>query len=364
VADKLADNISFARGPDWRNRFALAPLTNLQSNEDGTLGDDEYNFLVRRGEGGFGLVMTCAAHVSKQGQAFPGQLGTFADEQIDGLTRLAAGIKSTGAIASAQLQHAGQRAKPELSGTDVVAPWDIPKRGVRAMTTAEVEQMVQDFIDAAVRCEKAGFDGVELHGAHGYVLCAFMSKDRNNRTDQYGGSYENRTRVYHEIIEGIRKATGPQFQLGLRFSPEKYGYPFEEALRFATEMLQDQRLDYLDMSLWDSFKEPDEEEYHGKRLVDWFSALPRKNVRLGIAGKLFSAHDAKQCMDAGADFVFIGRGAILHPDFPKLATADANFVSDQFPVTCAHLNALAVGPAFVEYLATGWTNYVSDWQES
>ena len=228
------------------------------------------------------------------------------------------------------------------------------------MATAEVEQTVRDFIDAAVRCERAGIDGVELHGAHGYLLCQFLSAERNQRTDRYGGSYENRTRIYHEIVDGIRAATGPQFQLGIRLSPEKYGYPMVESLRFASELLNCGRLDYLDMSLWDSFKRPDEAAYQDRPLLDWFAALPRGGTRLGIAGKLFSSGDARACMEAGADFVLIGRGAILHHDFARRVLDDPGFVADRFPVSTDRLRAESVGTAFVHYLATGWQNYVSD----
>ncbi|WP_068076628.1 NADH:flavin oxidoreductase [Novosphingobium lentum] len=356
----LDQPITFPRGPQWHNRFALAPLTNHQSNADGTLGDDELTFLAKRADGGFGLVMTCAAHVQKGGQGFPGQLGVWSDDHLPGLTRLAAAIRAGGSVSSVQLQHSGERSSAALTGEDVVAPFDRPDRGVRALTTAEVEQLVADFIAAAVRCETAGFDGVELHGAHGYMLCEFLHEERNRRTDRYGGSYENRTRIYHEVIDGIRAATGPQFQLGVRVSPEKYGYGFGDALRFAGELLGGGKLDYLDMSLWDSFKEPDEEPFHGKRLIDWFGQLPRGETRLGVAGKIFSTAEAVDCLSSGADFVFVGRGAILHHDFPRRALADPAFVSATFPVTSAYLASEGVGAAFVNYLATGWKNYVAD----
>ena len=357
---RFADSISFPRGPSWRNRVALAPLTNLQSNADGTLSEDELKFLVARAEGGFGMVMTCAAHVQQSGQGFPGQLGTFSDMHLPGLERLALAIHAGGSVATVQLQHSGIRSKSELSGCEVLAPWDVPDKNIRALTTGEVERLVEDFVAAAVRCEKAGFDGVGLHGAHGYMLCAFLNVDKNHRADRYGGSYENRTRIFHEVIDGIRAATGPDFQLGIRMSPEKYGYPMAEARRFAEELLTGGQLDHLDMSLWDSFKIPDEEEFHSALLIDWVTNLPRGNTRLGVAGKLLSAHDTQDCLDRGADFVLVGRAAILHRDFPMRAIADPEFVSHEFPVSRSYLEAQAVGPAFADYLATQWQNYVSD----
>lgn len=358
---RLGDSITFSRGPAWRNRVALAPLTNWQSHADGTLGDDEFDFLARRAEGGFGLVMTCAAAVQKNGVSFPGQLATYSDAHIAGLTRLADGIRARGSVSSVQLQHAGSRADPRHSEEHAVSPYAYARRNVRALETAEVERLVDDFVAAAVRCERAGIDGVELHGAHGYILCQFLNAEANLRDDGWGGDYAGRTRIYRAIIDGIRAATGPDFQLGVRLSPEKYAYPLDEAIRFATELLGSGQLDYLDMSLWDSFKLPDEEARHPARLIDLFGALPRHaDTRLGVAGHIFSARDAQGCLDAGADFVFFGRGAILHHDMARRAIDDPDFVSRTFPVSRAYLAAESVGPAFQDYLSTGWSNYVAD----
>src|SRR5512139_4257299 len=120
----LHDPVDFARGPAMRNRFFLSPLTNLQSHPDGTLSDDEYRWLTKRAKGGFGLTMTCAAHVQAQGQGFPGQLGIWSDMHIEGLTRLAQGIKAAGSLGFVQLHHAGMRSPPALIGTQPVCPSD------------------------------------------------------------------------------------------------------------------------------------------------------------------------------------------------------------------------------------------------
>src|SRR5271155_4778780 len=219
----LYSPLTLARGPAWRNRFMLAPLTNSQSHADGTISDDEFNWLTYRATGGFGLVMTCAAHVQAAGQGFPGQLGVFSDDHLPGLTRLAAEIKAQGAVSSVQLHHAGLRSPEALIGERPVGPSPDAETNTRELSTEEVEQLTEDFIAAAVRSEKAGFDGVELHGAHGYILCAFLSPDTNRRTDRYGGSPENRARIIFDIIKGVRERTRPDFQLGLRISPERFG---------------------------------------------------------------------------------------------------------------------------------------------
>lgn len=348
--------MTFAHGPAMANRFMLAPLTNLQSNPDGTLSDDEINWLVKRAEGGFGLVMTAAAHVQQQGQGFPGQLGIWSDDHLPGLTRLASLLRERGALSSVQLHHAGIRSPQDLVGTPV-GPFADAETGARALSTAEVEQLRDDFIAAAVRAERAGFDGVEIHGAHGYVLAQFLDGDSNLREDGWGGSYENRTRMIREVVAGVRAATGAQFQVGLRLSPERFNIKLAEATRFAEEMMTAGSLDYLDMSLWDCFKLPNEEEHADRPLIAHFTALERGETRLGVAGKIMDAAKVRACLDEGADFVLLGRGAILHHDFPALAKADADFASVPTPVTRAHLRAEGLGPGFVEYMAT-WKGFV------
>ncbi|WP_374280265.1 NADH:flavin oxidoreductase [Novosphingobium sp.] len=348
--------MTFAHGPAMANRFMLAPLTNLQSNPDGTLSDDEINWLVKRAEGGFGLVMTAAAHVQQQGQGFPGQLGIWSDDHLPGLTRLASLLRERGALSSVQLHHAGIRSPQDLVGTPV-GPFADAETGARALSTAEVEQLRDDFIAAAVRAERAGFDGVEIHGAHGYVLAQFLDGDNNLREDGWGGSYENRTRMIREVVAGVRAATGPQFQVGLRLSPERFNIKLAEAKRFAEEMMTGGSLDYLDMSLWDCFKLPNEAEHADRPLIAHFTALERGETRLGVAGKIMDAAKVRACLDEGADFVLLGRGAILHHDFPARAKADADFASVPNPVTRAHLRAEGLGPGFVEYMAT-WKGFV------
>jgi len=356
----LRDPLTLTRGPAMANRFMLAPLTNWQSNADGTLADAEYHWLTMRAQGGFALTMTCAAHVQRGGQGFPGQLGVWSDAHLPGLTRLAAGIHAAGSGSSLQIQHSGRRSDPKLTGEQPVAPWDDAETGARALTTAEVEQLIEDFITAAVRAEQAGFHGVELHGAHGYLLAQFLDGENNQRTDVYGGSFDNRCRVLRACITGIRARTGPAFQLGLRLSPERFGITMPESLALATEVLAGGQLDYLDMSLWDCFKPPLDAAYAGQPLIDHFAALPRGNTRLGVAGKIMDTATAQRCLEHGADFVLIGRGAMLHHDFARRALADAGFEAVARPVTRAYLEKEGLGPAFIGYVASTWQKFVSD----
>jgi 2,4-dienoyl-CoA reductase-like NADH-dependent reductase (Old Yellow Enzyme family) len=354
----LLGPMTLTRGPAWRNRFMLAPLTNCQSHPDGRLSDEEFHWLTFRAKGGFGLVMTCASHVQRIGQGFPGQLGVFSDDHLPGLTRLAAAIKADGAVSSVQLHHAGLRSPEALIGERPVGPSDDAETGARALSLGEVEQLTEDFIAAAVRAEQAGFDGVELHGAHGYILCAFQSPQTNRREDRYGGSPENRARIIFDIAEGVRARTRPDFQVGIRLSPERFGLVFPEQLALAEKVLTCGAFDYLDMSLWDSFKAPVDADYAGKPLIEWFTALPRGATRLGAAGKLMKPGDSERLIASGADFTVLGRAAILHHDYPQRYAADRGFAPVTIPVTRDYLGREGLSPKFVEYM-NQWKGFVA-----
>jgi 2,4-dienoyl-CoA reductase-like NADH-dependent reductase (Old Yellow Enzyme family) len=353
----LADTLSLGHGPAWRNRFALAPLTNTQSHPDGTLSEDEHEWLAARGRGGFGLVMTAAAYVAPAGQAWGGQLGIATEAHLPGLARLAEALRESGATSSVQLHHGGQRADAALHGGPNQCPWDAPEKDAVAMTTDEVHRMVEDFVAAAVLAERAGFDGVQLHGAHGYLLGQFLDGRHNHRTDGYGGSLADRQRALTEVLEGVRAATGPDFQLGLRLTPEGFGIPLEEGVETARTFLASGLLDHLDLSLWDVRMRP----RGGAEglLVEHVADLPRGATRLGVAGGVVSTEDAQWCLDQGADFVTVGVGAILHHDFADRALADPAFRVRERPVTREELRAESVGERFLDYLAAGWDDLVA-----
>lgn len=346
----LFSPLTLASGATMKNRLMLAPLTNTQSHADGTLSDAEFHWLTMRAEGGFGLTMTCAAHVQRRGQGFPGQLGIWSDDHLPGLKRLADKIKAEGSVAVVQLHHAGVRSPKDLIGETPVGPSDHADTGSRALSLEEVHQLRDDFIAGAVRAEKAGFDGVELHGAHGYIICAFLSPGLNKREDAYGGSAENRARLLNEIIDGVRAATKPGFTLGVRLSPERFDLDMGEIRDLAGAILTGGKVDFLDMSLWDVFMEPGDERFKGKRLIDIFAELPRKGCVLGVAGKVRSAKDARACLEAGVDYALIGRAAILHHDWPKKAAANPDFEPVATPVPASYLAAEGVSPVFVSYL--------------
>jgi 2,4-dienoyl-CoA reductase-like NADH-dependent reductase (Old Yellow Enzyme family) len=329
----------------------------MQSHEDGRLSDDEYRWLTLRAAGGFGLTMTCAAHVQAIGKGFPGQLGCFSDDHLAGLARLAAGIRAHDSLAVVQLHHAGMRSPAELIGTQPVCPSADEETGARALTTAEVEQLTEDFVTAAERAEQAGFDGVELHGAHGYILCQFLSPTLNRRTDRYGGSPQNRARIVLDIIRGIRRRCRPDFLLGIRLSPERFDLRLAEIRDLAAQLMREESVDFIDLSLWDVGKEPEEEDFRGRSLLSFFTDLERGEVRLGAAGKLRTPGDVQACLDAGTDFVLLGRAAILQHDFPQRMRANPGFEPVHTPVSADYLRSEGLGEAFVRYMSR-WEGFV------
>ena len=350
--------LTFKRGPAMKNRFMLAPLTNQQSHVDGRLSDEEFHWLTLRAKGGFGLTMTCAAHVQAIGQGFAGQLGIFSDSHLEGLTRLASAIKAEDSLAVVQLHHAGMRSPQDLIGEAPVCPSDNAEFSARALSTAEVEQLIEDFIAGAERAQKAGFDGVELHGAHGYILCQFLSSEINQRNDRFGGSLQNRASVILEIIAGIRARCRADFNLGLRLSPERFGLQLAEILELTQTLMTAGDLDYIDLSLWDVNKLPEEEAFKSRSLLAWFMDLDRGHVRVGVAGKVLSAQSARDCLEQGADFVLIGRGAILHHDYPLQIQTNPDFTPIALPVSEAHLLNEGLSPAFVTYMRN-WKGFVA-----
>ena len=358
--EQLLSPMNLARGPNFRNRLALAPLTNLQSHDDGTLTEAEFNFLVTRANAGFGMVMTCGATVAPMGKGYPRQLGVHSDRHLPGLERLAKALRRAGAVSSVQIMHSGSRAKTELIGARPVGVAD-DETGVRALSTGEVDQVVEDFIVAGLRAEKAGFDGVEVHAAHGYLLCEFLDRTRNHRSDRYGGSAEGRSHALIDILSGLRERAGPDFQIGVRLSPERYGIDFAEIRELAQRLMLSELCDYIDMSCWDTFKEPDDPAFKGRPIMDWFADLARGKTRLGVAGKLTTGRNALECLRHNADFVFIGRGAILHHDFPRRIAADPDFMSATLPVSRAYLAEEGLGNHFIDYMAT-WAGFVADEQ--
>jgi 2,4-dienoyl-CoA reductase-like NADH-dependent reductase (Old Yellow Enzyme family) len=352
--NKVLSSLKFPFGQEIKNRFLLAPLTNCQSDDDGKLSEEEFKWLTMRSKGGFGLTMTCASHIQKIGRAFPGQMGIFSDDHVNNLKRLTDEIRSNKSISIIQLHHAGMKSPKKLIGETPVCPSDNESYNARALSISEVKILRDDFIKAAVRSKKAGFDGVELHGAHAYIICQFLSSKYNLRDDIYGGNSENRFRLVFEIIDGIRAECGNAFIIGVRLSPEglENGINLKESKELAEKLMISGKIDFLDMSLWDVFKEPEEDQFKGKNLIEHFSELNRGETKLGVAGKIKTTEDILKAIEY-VDWLMLGRAAILHHNFPILFKKYPNFKTIDTPVDHKYLIKEGLSKAFIDYLSSG-----------
>jgi 2,4-dienoyl-CoA reductase-like NADH-dependent reductase (Old Yellow Enzyme family) len=351
----LFESLTFRTGLRASNRVVLAPMTNKQSHADGSLSDTERDWLFSRAEGGFGTVMTCAAHVAKDGQGWPGELGVFDDSLLPGLSRLAAGLRARGAVSIVQIFHGGLRADPAVSG---VTPWSAsPADGVREATADDLSRIVGQFAAAARRAQAAGFDGVELHGAHGYLFTQFLSAVQNRRTDEWGGALENRARLLRQATRAVRDAVGAAFTVGVRLSPEDFGnargLDLDESLLVA-RWLADDGVDFLHLSLWQalrpSTKRPDQ------HALPLFRAVLPRDVTVLAAGAIWTLEEADQVLALGADGVVLGRPALIKRDCP-LRAREHGWEPRRPPVSVEDLRAAGLGPAFAEYMKS-WKGFV------
>ncbi|MCP3144482.1 NADH:flavin oxidoreductase [Pyxidicoccus xibeiensis] len=350
--------LTFRNNLSVRNRIWLAPLTNMQSHTDGTLSDDELRFLAARADGGFGLVETCAAHVAQDGKAWQGELGVHDDAMLPGLTRLAARIHQGGALVSSQLFHGGLRADPAVSGLERWSASEHSEEDVRcrAGTEDDIQRAIDAFANAARRCAQAGFDSVELHGAHGYLLSQFLSTVYNQRTDRWGGSLENRSRLIRETLRAVRRAA-PSLVLAVRLSPEDFGQAkgldLDETVQVAKWLAED-GMEILHLSLWraalNTKKRPDA---HATPLFR--AALPA-HVKIVVAGNIWTREDAEAQLTLGADAVALGRPAIANHNWPERARrGDA---VQRPPLAPETLRGEALSDTFVQYMRQ-WKNFVA-----
>ncbi len=346
----LFDPLSFQSGLTIKNRIALAPMTNLQSHEDGSLGEDELRFLTMRAKGGFGLIETCAAHVAKDGQGWVGELGIFDDALLPGLTKLATSLRENGAASFVQIFHGGLRADPALSGS---TPWSASAStdpAARQATTEDIARVISEFGAAAERAEKAGFDGVEIHGAHGYVITQFLSTTQNRRTDSWGGSLEGRARLAREITREVRRRTKSSFTVGIRLSPEDFGnargLDLDETLEVAKELAVD-GVDFIHASLWRA-QENTKKRPHSHAVSLLRDVLP-PHVKIFVAGEIWTKRDAQALLERGADVVALGRAGIVNPSWP-LDVAKDGWEPDRPPVAAEQLSERGLGEPFVDYM--------------
>lgn len=312
----------------------MAPMTTWSANDDGTISDEELSYYRRR-SGGVGLVITGCAHVSPNGIGFHNEFSADDDAFIPSLKRLAAAIKSGGAKSVLQIFHAGNKAVPELiKDGDVVSasafkarpgPFNSGETISRALNQTEIEDIIVAFGQATRRAIEAGFDGVEIHGAHGFLLQNFLSPLYNHRNDNWGGNVENRLSfpmaVLKEINRVIKAHADRPFMVGYRFSPEESeagALRIEDTLKLVDELYKI-GIDYFHASLKDVLNATLLDNNSHQLAVDRITAHLNGRVPFIAAGKIETPEQAAQALKKGVSIAAIGRRLVMNPDWAENA---------------------------------------------
>lgn len=214
---------------ELNNRLVMPPMATAKSQGDGKVSEDILNYYKEKSEGGYiSLIIIEHSFINVQGKASNGQLSVSEDNDIEGLKKLAKVIKDNGSKAVMQINHAGGAASREITGTNPVGPSAVPnprfkeKEVPHELSKDEIKEIIKAFAKAALLVKDAGFDGVEIHSAHGYLLNQFFSPLSNKRKDEYGGDVNNRIRIHLEIIEAVKEAVGDNFPILLRLGAADY----------------------------------------------------------------------------------------------------------------------------------------------
>ncbi|MFW6052866.1 MAG: NADH:flavin oxidoreductase [Desulfosalsimonas sp.] len=234
------------------NRFVRSATYEGLAEEDGAVATALSKMMVDLAKGGVGLIISSHAYVSRQGKAGPGQLGAYKDELVSGLSKMADAVHDAGGKILLQLAHAGYHAYTPATGQPPCAPSDlgISKTPRHALTAEEIAQIKENFALAAQRAKTAGFDGVQIHAAHGYLLSQFLSPYYNRRTDEYGGSIENRARAPIEVLQAVRQTVGENYPVLIKMNCRDFhenGLELEDSLK-AAQMVEENGIDAIELS--------------------------------------------------------------------------------------------------------------------
>jgi 2,4-dienoyl-CoA reductase-like NADH-dependent reductase (Old Yellow Enzyme family) len=324
----------------FKNRIAISPMCQY-SSVDGFANDWHLVHLGSRATGGAALVIQEATAVTKRGRISPDDMGLWKDDQIEPLQRITAFIKKQGSVPGIQLAHAGRKASMNSSwkggkqvevsdgGWMAQAPSAIPYNDEypipEAMTKEDIIQVRKDFKSSAIRSLEAGFEVIEIHGAHGYLIHSFLSSLSNHRTDEYGGSFENRTRFVREIIGDIRNIWPERLPLFLRISSTDYspdGWDLRSSVRLSV-MVKQLGVDLIDCS--SGGLTPNVRVPLGPGYQVPFAETIRKEagIMTGAVGLITTAAQANEIIETGkADMILIARASLRNPHFPLAAAKE------------------------------------------
>ncbi|MCY8085999.1 NADH-dependent flavin oxidoreductase [Bacillus inaquosorum] len=327
--NNLFETFTFKNGVTLKNRVVMAPMTTWSSNDDYTVSDEELTYYQKR-VNGVGLVITGCTHVQPNGIGFTNEFAAYDDKFIPSLRKLAEAAKSGGAPAILQIFHGGNKALPDLTPDGEVvsssalateasdfAPSVLP----RELSHDEILEVIHAFGETTRRAIEAGFDGVELHGAHGFLMQNFFSPFFNRREDQWGGSLENRMKFPLAIVQEVKKvmdkhATKP-FILGYRISPDE---PQEGGLRMKDtyaliERLIEEDIDYIHASLKDALSSKPVDSQDDKTYLELIVDHVNGRVPVLAAGSMLTPDDVKTALDKGLTLAAIGHALIMNPDW-------------------------------------------------
>lgn len=317
-----------------RNRVIMAPMTTWSANHDGTVSEEELAYMRQRVKD-VGLVITGCTHVLENGIGFTKEFAAFDDRFIPSLAKLAQAAKSGGAPAILQIFHAGNKALPDLiPDADVVSASTLKTPTAsfvdsqimsRALSHAEVLDMVHAFGETTRRAIEAGFDGIELHGAHGFLIQNFFSPLFNQRTDEWGGSLEKRMSfplaVVKEVKRVIQQYAQKPFALGYRMSVEEYdenGLRIQDSLQLIDRLIA-AGIDYLHVSLVDVLNAKPVDSLEDALTITRVIKHLNHRIPLISAGQIRTPDQAERALALGLPLIAIGKALVMNPNWIELA---------------------------------------------
>lgn len=334
-ADKNIDRIfaplTLPNGTELKNRCIMSPMTTCSGYYDGTVGTELIEYYRERAGDVAAIVVECVA-VDDRGSAFNGGLVLDKDSKIEGLAKIAAAIKEKGTKALIQVYHGGRMVDPKIiGGRQPIGPSPIPAPRPNmpipeGMTAQDVTDMIQKFGETVRRCILAGFDGVEIHGANTYLIQQFYSENSNQRTDEWGGSRENRIKFPLAILDitqkMVKQYADDSFIIGYRYSPEELEVPgirFDDTM-YLLEQLAAKGVDYLHISmgyyLRPSICDRSDKTPLIAKIVSQRSKTLASVPMMGV-GCLLNEPDLVAALDNGYDLLAIGRGMIAFPNWGR-----------------------------------------------
>ncbi|MBS4217228.1 NADPH dehydrogenase NamA [Bacillus sp. FJAT-49711] len=307
-----------------KNRIVMSPMCMYSCfNEDGMVGDWHYTHYTSRAVGQVGLIVVEATAVTPQGRISPRDLGIWSDDHIAGLTKLTQMIEEHGAVSGIQIAHAGRKAV--LDG-EIIAPSAIPfdekMKKPKEMSIDEIKETIAAFGKAAERAKKAGFKVIEIHAAHGYLINEFLSPLTNKRSDEYGGTPENRYRFLRDIIEEVKLTwDGPLF---VRVSANDYndeGLNEEDYVLMANWM-QEQGVDLIDVSSG-AVVPASIPTFPGYQVPFADQIRNKANIPTGAVGLITNGTQAEEILQNNrADLIFLARALLRDPYWPRTAAQE------------------------------------------